>query len=156
MPLAIEMPSTLLQWLDGCDDPCEAITTEPATQETRDRRIQDQLPPTKWHRIDQQFIETGDRSRTPAGPRQGFSISIVTSEGHWLEHPAGRKLQASDVELKGDSHSLDQKVQQPNEPSTNDGDVATIDRKQIAQKLIASTKQQSKMLAMNALLSAVS
>jgi hypothetical protein len=47
-------------------------------------------------------------------------------------------------------------VQQPNEPSTNDGDVATIDRKQIAQKLIASTKQQSKMLAMNALLSAAS
>ena len=73
-----------------------------------------------------------------------------------MEHPAGRKLQASDVELKGDSHSLDQKVQQPNEPSTNDGDVATIDRKQIAQKLIASTKQQSKMLAMNALLSAAS
>ena len=73
-----------------------------------------------------------------------------------MEHPAGRKLQASDVELKGDSHSLDQMVQQPNEPSTNDGDVATIDCKQIPQKLIASTKQQSKMLAMNALLSAVS
>ena len=73
-----------------------------------------------------------------------------------MEHPAGRKLQASDVELKGDSHSLDQKVQQPNEPSTNDGEVATIDCKQIAQKLIASTKQQSKMLAMNALLSAAS
>ena len=73
-----------------------------------------------------------------------------------LYRPAGRKLQASDVELKGYSHSLDQMVQQPNEPSTNDGDVATIDRKQIAQKPIASTKQQSKMLAMNALLSAAS
>jgi hypothetical protein len=47
-------------------------------------------------------------------------------------------------------------VQQPNEPSTNDGDVATINCKQKAQKLIASTKRQSKMLAMNALLSAVS
>jgi hypothetical protein len=58
-----------------------------------------------------------------------------------LEHPAGRKLQASDVELKGDSRSLDQMVQQPNEPSANDGDVATIDCKQIAQKIIASTKQ---------------
>jgi hypothetical protein len=73
-----------------------------------------------------------------------------------LEHPAGRKLQASDVELKGYSRSLDQMVQQPNEPSTNDGDVATINCKQTAQKLIASTKRQSKMLAMNALLSAVS
>ena len=47
-------------------------------------------------------------------------------------------------------------VQQPNEPSTNDGDVATINCKQTAQKLIASTKRQSKMVAMNALLSAVS
>ncbi|MFN9641287.1 MAG: hypothetical protein ACK56W_14905, partial [Pirellula sp.] len=45
---------------------------------------------------------------------------------------------------------------QPNEPSTTDGDVATIDCKQIAQKLIASTQQQSKMLVMNALLSDVS
>jgi hypothetical protein len=73
-----------------------------------------------------------------------------------LEHPAGRKLQASDVELKGYSRSLDRMVQQPNEPSTNDGDVATINCKQTAQKLIASTKRQSKMVAMNALLSAVS
>jgi hypothetical protein len=73
-----------------------------------------------------------------------------------LEHPAGRKLQASDVELKGYSRSLDRMVQQPNEPSTNDGDVATINCKQTAQKLVASAKRQSKMLAMNALLSAVS
>jgi hypothetical protein len=54
------------------------------------------------------------------------------------------------------AHGVDAADKQAKEPSTNDGDVATIDCKHIAQKLIASTKQQSKMLAMNALLSPVS
>jgi hypothetical protein len=36
--------------------------------------------------------------------------------------------------------NLDQVVQRPNEPSTNDGDVATIDCKQTAQKHFVSTQ----------------